>query len=68
MLRARELAKLPDAEVDCLRCGQRMKDAGAIRLQEGQRMGFGNTAAMKASRLEFQMNICPKCGKTEFFS
>ncbi|QEC51666.1 hypothetical protein EDD80_102204 [Anseongella ginsenosidimutans] len=56
-------------ELDCLRCGIPMIYSGNYRFHEGARMGIlGNIFEIFLNRESFDLYLCPKCGKVEFFS
>jgi len=67
---AEALEKLPDAELDCLRCGTRNKSVGPLRLAESAAPGstFGGLVRGLLEGLEVEAQICPTCGKLELFS
>lgn len=67
---ADKLHKLPDAELDCLRCGARNKSLGLIRLAETAFPGDSLGALVRGllEGLELEAQICPQCGKLELFS
>jgi len=48
-------------EIDCLRCQIPMKYSGNFRFHEGFLTGFFT------NKESFDLYICPKCGKVEFF-
>jgi len=55
--------------VNCLRCDVRMKYSGVYKFHEGARTGaLGNIFEIFVNREQFELYICPKCGKVEFFS
>ena len=62
MVTEKELSKLPDSEIECLRCGERMKDVGALQFHKA-----GLAVADLIHRMKFEARVCPKCGKTELF-
>ena len=56
-------------EIDCLRCNIPMKFAGNFKFHEGFRSGiFGSAFEIFQNRESFDLYLCPKCGKVEFFS
>lgn len=56
------------AEMDCLRCDVPMRYAGEYRFLEGTRTGvFGNIFELFQNRESFDLYVCSKCGKVEFF-
>ena len=63
----RDLERLPDAPFDCLRCEIPMKEAGRLQLRDGTRYPVQTWFAELTHKEEFEVNICPQCGKVEFF-
>ena len=56
-------------EIDCLRCKVPLGFSGNFKFHEGTRFGvFGNVFEAFTNRESFDLYICPKCGKVEFFS
>jgi len=56
-------------DIDCLRCKVAMSYSGNFKFHEGTRLGFfGNLFEAFTNRESFDLYICPKCGKVEFFS
>ncbi|MFW5706496.1 MAG: hypothetical protein ACOC12_01130 [Bacteroidota bacterium] len=56
-------------EIDCLRCHIPMMFSGEFKFHEGPKMGFwGNLFELFVNRESFDLYLCPKCGKVEFFS
>ena len=64
MISENQLQQMPDSKVACVRCDQPMKDAGELRLHEGGRFLAYD---LNVRLVEFQVYICPNCGKVEFF-
>lgn len=60
----------PEAkEINCLRCNVPMIYSGNYRFHEGPKTGvFGNLFELFVNRESFDLYICPKCGKVEFFT
>lgn len=55
--------------IDCLRCHVRMAYSGEYKFLEGTRLGaLGNLFELFQNRETFDLYVCPKCGKVEFFS
>ena len=55
-----------DRNLDCLRCTTKMKFTGNYKFHEGPKLLlFGE---LSRNREEFEIYLCPKCGKVEFFS
>ena len=65
-MNTKNLQSLPDSTTLCLRCELPMKDTGSIVLIEGKPSVLGLDAA-NYSPLELTAEVCPKCGKVEFF-
>lgn len=58
-----------DKDIDCLRCGTAMQYAGNYRFHEGTRSGvLGAIGELLVNRESFDLYLCPKCRKVEFFS
>jgi hypothetical protein len=56
-------------EINYLRCNVEMLFSGEYRFHEGTRTGMmGNLFEIFVNREKFELYICPKCGKVEFFS
>jgi predicted RNA-binding Zn-ribbon protein involved in translation (DUF1610 family) len=56
-------------DIDCLRCGTAMLFSGVYNFHEGAKMGLlGNIFEAFVNRERFELYICPKCGKVEFFT
>ena len=56
-------------EINCLRCNVPLVFAGNFKFHEGTRFGiFGNLFEGFINRESFNLYICPKCGKVEFFA
>lgn len=56
-------------EIKCLRCRVPMLYSGEYKFLEGTRTGFlGNMFELLQNRETFDLHICPKCGKVEFFA
>lgn len=54
--------------IDCLRCNVRMIYSGEYKFLEGTRIGvLGNLFELFQNRETFDLYVCPKCGKVEFF-
>lgn len=55
-------------EVDCLRCKIPLIFAGRYDFHEGPRLGMlGNILELFVNKERFDLYICAKCGKVEFF-
>jgi len=66
-----EINELPRGtrELNCLRCDVPMLFSGNFRFHEGSRIGaLGNLFELFVNRETFDLYICPKCGKVEFFT
>ena len=60
---------LGSREINCLRCDVKMLYSGEYKFHEGTRTGvFGNLFELFTNRERFELYICPKCGKVEFFT
>lgn len=56
-------------KINCLRCEVPMHFSGNYKFHEGTRLGlFGNLFEAFVNRETFDIYLCPKCGKVEFFS
>jgi Zn finger protein HypA/HybF involved in hydrogenase expression len=56
-------------ELNCLRCGTTMLFTGNYKFHEGFPSGiFGAIGEVFVNREIFDLYLCPKCGKVEFFS
>ncbi|TKG94034.1 hypothetical protein EYV94_14865 [Puteibacter caeruleilacunae] len=56
-------------KIDCLRCHIPMQYAGNYKFHEGTRVGvMGSIFEAFQNRESFDLYLCPKCGKVEFFS
>ena len=55
-------------EIDCLRCKVKLLYSGVYRFHEGMSYGvFGNLFELMVNKESFDIYLCPKCGKVEFF-
>lgn len=55
-------------EIDCLRCNVQLIFSGDFKFHEGPKIGiFGNLFEVFVNRESFDLYVCPKCGKVEFF-
>lgn len=55
-------------QLDCLRCHTPMRYIGNYKFHEGTRTGvFGNLFELFVARQSFDLYVCPRCGKVEFF-
>lgn len=57
-------------QINCLRCTDvPMHFAGNYRFHEGTRFGaIGNIFELFVNKETFDLYVCPKCGKVEFFT
>ena len=56
-------------EIDCLRCAIPMCYTGNYEFHEGFNTGvFGGLFELMVNKERFELYLCPKCGKVEFFS
>jgi Zn finger protein HypA/HybF involved in hydrogenase expression len=54
--------------IDCLRCQVRMNYTGNYKFHEGPHLGYwGNFFEAFENKESFDLYVCPKCGKVEFF-
>ena len=57
-----------DQQIDCLRCRVRMEYRGNYAFHEGTRIGIlGDFFELFQNRESFNLYVCPRCGKVEFF-
>ena len=55
-------------KINCLRCNINLLYSGVYRFHEGRRFGFlGNLFELFVNKESFEIYVCPKCGKVEFF-
>lgn len=55
--------------LDCLRCQVELLFSGRYKFHEGTKMGIlGNLFELFVNREAFDLYICPKCGKVEFYA
>ena len=58
-----------ERDINCLRCNVRLLFSGNYKFHEGTRYGvLGNVFELFTNRESFDLYICPKCGKIEFYS
>ncbi|HBC37943.1 hypothetical protein KCV26_07850 [Petrimonas sulfuriphila] len=57
-------------QITCLRCkGVPMRFSGNYKFHEGSRLGaMGNLFELFVNKETFDLYVCPKCGKVEFFT
>ncbi len=56
-------------KINCLRCKTAMLYSGNYKFHEGMPTGFfGAIGELFINRESFDLYLCPKCGKVEFFS
>ena len=56
-------------EIDCLRCNTPMVYTGLYKFHEGAMAGvWGSFFEIFQNREHFEIYLCPKCGKVEFFA
>lgn len=54
--------------IDCLHCQVKMAYSGKYEFHEGMNTGvLGNLFELFQNREAFDLYVCPKCGKVEFF-
>ena len=52
----------------CARCGTTLEYRGMKKFHEGTRIGvFGELAELFQNREHFDVYLCPRCGRVEFF-
>lgn len=57
-----------DSNLLCLRCQQAMKYSGNFKFHEGPRLGaLGDLFELFVNKETFDLYVCPRCGKVEFF-
>lgn len=67
IIEIKELIK-GDREIDCIRCKIPLIYSGEYKFHEGSRTGFfGDIFEAFVNREKFDLYICPKCGKVEFY-
>ena len=55
-------------KIACLRCNTNLFYSGIYRFHEGTNLGvFGNLFEFFVNKESFEIYVCPKCGKVEFF-
>lgn len=65
----KDIEAIGDRDLDCLRCGTSMLFSGNYKFHEGFPTGvFGAVWEVFVNRESFDLYLCPKCGKVEFFS
>ena len=59
----------PDPDpISCPRCAQPLQYVGTKRLHEGTNWGvFGELGELFVKREHFDVYVCPRCGRVEFF-
>jgi len=58
-----------DKELNCLRCNAKLQYSGVYKFFEGKNYGiFGNLFELFVKKRNFDVYICPQCGKAEFYS
>jgi len=54
--------------LDCVRCATKMEYVGTKRFHEGTRWGvLGDLGELFVKRESFDVFVCPRCGRVEFF-
>jgi Uncharacterised protein family UPF0547. len=65
----RDIRTIGDRDLNCLRCGISMLFSGNYRFHEGFPTGiWGAIGEVFVNRESFDLYLCPRCGKVEFFS
>ena len=55
-------------KITCLRCNTNLLYSGVYSFHEGRRYGvLGNLFELFVNKESFEIYVCPKCGKVEFF-
>lgn len=55
--------------VNCIHCNVRLLFSGNYKFHEGSNLGFlGNLFEVLINRESFDIYVCPKCGKVEFYT
>jgi len=64
-----EQESLPNKRgIECLRCNVKLLYSGVYHFHEGTRYGvLGNLLELLENKESFDIYVCPKCGKVEFF-
>jgi len=70
IIEIKDLTKsLGNREIDCLRCKIPLIYSGQFNFHEGGKLGvLGNLFEIFVNREKFDLYLCPKCGKVEFFA
>ena len=67
VIQLKETAKA-SREIECLRCKIPLIFSGEYKFHEGGKIGFfGNLFEAFVNREKFDLYICPKCEKVEFY-
>ena len=54
--------------MECPRCGVELRYCGSKKFHEGFQWGIlGDVAELLEGREEFDLYVCPRCGRAEFF-
>jgi len=54
--------------MQCPRCGSSLEYCGTKKFHEGTQWGmFGDIAELSENREHFDVYMCPRCGRVEFF-
>ena len=57
-----------EKKIACLRCSTNLLCSGVYRFHEGARYGvLGNFFELFVNKESFEIYVCPKCGKVEFY-
>ncbi len=68
-MKLKDSQKKAEREIDCLRCKIPMVYSGDYKFHEGTRIGaLGSIFELFVNRESFDLYVCPKCGKIEFFT
>jgi len=64
----RQAADAPPHPLSCPRCVQPLQYVGRKRFHEGTNWGvFGELGELFVKREHFDVYVCPRCGRVEFF-
>ncbi len=56
-------------QLNCLRCNVPLIFSGEFKFHEGPKLGiWGDLFEVLINRESFDLYVCPKCGKVEFFT
>lgn len=68
VIKFEEPTKNNTKDIDCIRCNVRLIYSGNFQFHEGSKLGvLGNLFELLVNKESFDIYICPKCGKAEFY-